>query len=565
MLGALVVACAAARPGSAPTSPTGPPPVATASAGAESAPPKAVLEILIRPALAPPRVEVEIEARGGRAELASWMLPYGTPNGLELRDLDGAITARQDKVVGGLIVRLGRAARGSVRAQYSVTASAVSLDANRFCGHGAALLLLPTAYRERPVTTHIRLDPRLLGAHARAASSFGIGAEARVDASAEALARASFVAGALGYATFDGPEGIDQAAWLGTLAFDPRQVAAEVAGFRSGAREYFSSRRLTPLTLLLVADKRSAGEFSATRRTQSVLVEVGAGQQWTGAVRLAAAQQVLREWIGAELAVQPADRDHPFEAAWLADGVNRTVARELLFRFGLLTPEEYAAEIHQLIALHVTSPVLRVPLHVLAKHPDRRSAETAVVVRGALFATLLDARIREKSKGAYSLDDLLRELFTAARQRGGPLPPDAITTAITNNLDQKSALELEARYLRGGETIVLPADALGRCFVSKPTTYPVFSLGFSPQGDETGVTVASDVAPAGPAARAGLKSGEPIRALAYLPARTDVPVTLEVQRGTDWKKLSYLPVGGSARGQGFARVPGVRDEHCARR
>jgi predicted metalloprotease with PDZ domain len=227
----------------------------------------------------------------------------------------------------------------------------------------------------------------------------------------------------------------------------------------------------------------------------------------------------------------------------------------------LLTPDEYLDEVEQLIALHVTSPVLRVPMHALATHADRRSAETAVVVRGALFATLLDARIRDRSKNAFSLDDLLRELFAVARERGGPLRPGLVTDAIANHLDRDTALELEARYLRGDETIVLPAHALGRCFRGKPANYPVFSLGFTSDGELR----ADDVAPNGPAARAGLKSGEPIRGLRYVPGRTDVRVVVSVERGEKWQELSYLPISGTARGQGFARVPGVPDEHCALR
>ena len=76
---------------------------------------------------------------------------------------------------------------------------------------------------------------------------------------------------------------------------------------------------------------------------------------------------------------------------------------------------------------------------------------------------------------------------------------------------------------------------------------------------------AANVDAKGPAARAGLKSGEPIQDLSYIAGRSDVEVVLRVQRGSEWKLLSYLPVGAAVRAQGFARVPGIRDEHCALR
>ncbi len=451
-----------------------------------SAPPAAVdsaprLDLKLKPVVASPRVEVVITAHGSPAELARWTVArQARVSRLSARDDGGEIVAQQR----GLDVTFGREVRGALTVSYSAATgpftvdapSATALDPNHFRGAGESLLVLPAAFEQRPVPVRVVVDATDLGPDASGASSLGPGSEQDMELSAQALRRSTFVAGPLGRARFDAPEGIDRAVWLGFTSFDPRQVAAEVAGFRTGARQYFNAHSAPPLTLLVVSDSRRPGRFEVARRTASLLVHVGVAQAWDAPLRLAVYPQVLREWIGSELSIAPLDAGDPVEPAWFVDGMSRHLARQLGFRFGLLTPEENAEEVEHLLALYATSPYKKTPLHALKSQPDRDAALTQAVVRGALYALLLDARLRDKSGGKRSLDDVLRTLFAEARKAQAPLSPKAFSDAVAETLGEQ-ALILDQGTLRGDTPIVLPANALGHCFAPRKQSVTPFVLG----------------------------------------------------------------------------------------
>jgi predicted metalloprotease with PDZ domain len=184
------------------------------------------------------------------------------------------------------------------------------------------------------------------------------------------------------------------------------------------------------------------------------------------------------------------------------------------------------------------------------------------VVRGALYALLLDARLRDKSGGKRSLDDLLRTLFEEARKAQAPLSPRAFTDAVSETLGEQ-ALTLDQRTLRGDTPIVLPANALGHCFAPRKQTVTPFVLGLTESADETGRTTVQHAA--GPAAAAGLHDGDEIRGLVYQPGDPRVKVRLEAKRDGGWHKLSYLPAGKPIAVQGFVKKPGLSDDDCLQR
>src|SRR6185503_20060148 len=234
---------------------------------------------------------------------------------------------------------------------------------NRFQASGEALLLLPDGLDDRPVNASIRFDTAKYGVNedlgeivASPASSFGVGVAREVTALGRELRLGAYIAGRRGHALFEAPEGHDEAAWFGYTSFDPRPIAADVAAFRTAVRELFRDKSQAPMTLLIVADARQPGTFVASRRAQSVLVHVGVSEPWSGPVRIAVAAEVLHAWIGGRLWVGPDDPAHEREAYWFTEGVTRQLARDLLFRFGLITPAELLDELHGLAGVLATSP-----------------------------------------------------------------------------------------------------------------------------------------------------------------------------------------------------------------
>ncbi len=457
-------------------------------------------------------------------------------------------------------LELARAPSGRLVISYTLTAQpfdaarplATAVDPNRLRVSGESVLALPDDYESRPLSVTVRIDTKMYPDANMAASSLGVGHERSLELTMAALRRASFIAGPMGHAKMNGPEGHDEAAWLGFSSFDPRSVAAEVAGFRTGAREYFAAKRSAPLTLLIVSDGRAAGQFDAARRTASVLVHVGAFQKWTAPIRMTVAHQVLREWMGAELALVPEELEE-VRTLWFTEGVTRYLARELLWRFGLLGPEEYRDEVEALLALVAT--------HRRRNEPNEKLVglggdPTLVVARGALYATLVDRAIKIRSNNKASMNDVLRSLFAQARTKRAPLPEAAWHAEIEKHLGA-GASDMHRRHISEGKLVDLESAAIGKCFRRVPKRYDIFGLGF-----ETVAKKAAKVDPRGPAHRAGVREGDEIVWLKHDPGRTDVDARIRIRRNGKTTDLTYRPITGTLPGYGFTRIKTVRDEDC---
>jgi predicted metalloprotease with PDZ domain len=500
----------------------------------------------------------------------TWVSKHGasTITGVRFRDARGELKhALADVAHGGARFTLSRAPSGPLQVAYTVRGQpfaatrplAPSLDHDRARFSGEAVFLLPETPDDALLPVRLTVDASAFP-NASVASSLGLGSPLEANASAQALFRTSVLVGVLGVAELVAPEGVDRAAWLGYSSFDPRQVVAEIAGFRTGVRQALDARTSGPSMLLFASDSRRPGEFDVMRRAGGVLVHAGVSQSWDGPARIAVMQQMTREWIGSELSVAAVDGGFPLERAWFEDGVNRWFARDLLFRFGLLTPEEYRDDIEQVVRLQVTSPLATKPLHTLATESHDQAA-MAVVTRGAMYALLLHGAIRKRSAGKHSLVSVLRTLLAKARQARVPLRPGDFVEAVRAELGD-DALAYDADVLRGTKAPSIPIEALGPCFVSVKRRYERYSLGFHPSGSEEGAVTVTALDPAGPAARAGLREGDVIASLSHAPLRVDRDVVVLVEREGQELTLRYRPSAGSSVGQGFDRKPKLPDEQC---
>jgi hypothetical protein len=589
-LALLLAACA---PGGVPCPAAPPPRAAPAVAAPSTTPPAAAprLDVTVTPRVAASSdgapvasVDVEVVAASERpAELRRWSLASGPLDALRIRqardeagDLPIEIT-REAR----LALTFTRPPRGEVRLAYTLRAAPMSTsagpvveaDPDRFRAAGEALLVLPDALDERAVPTSLHLRSRELGANddrSGAASSFGAGADRDFAASGNDLRFGTYLAGPMGTAVFHAPEGHDEAAWLGYTTFDPRPIAADLAAFRTAVRQLLDEPDAPRLTVLFAADARPVGAFVAARRASSVLLQVGVAEGWSAPVRIAAAAEILHGWLGTKLWIGPSERAREAEAYWFTEGVTRHLARDLLFRFGLVTPAEMLDEVHGLAGLAATSPHRGLTNAELGARPKEPGVLPLLVARGALYGALVDARLRSAaprdaaSKAPRSLDELLRGLVAEARGRRGPLPVSAWLDAVTKALGADEAPVL-AEHVERGRPAALPEGALGPCFRTARRRYEAFDLGF----DLDATNAAKDHAlhglrADGPAARAGAKEGDVLIGADLVRGRADRPAKLTLKRGDETVALSFRPAGASGQGQGWTRVRGLPDEACMR-
>jgi hypothetical protein len=518
-------------------------------------------------------VDVEVVAQGDPALLTRWSIrePFGTFTLTSLRDDAGSLASTGSVEKGA--ITLARPPRGAVHLAYAVHVKPglpnqvlpVNLDPNHFEGAGEALLALPDALDDQltAATIHVRGPYWEEGS---GASSFGFGEDREVSARGRDLRFATFLFGSkkLGRALFDTSEGHDEAVWLGYTSFDPRPISADVAAFRTAVRELFHEAEGGPLTLLIVADGRTPGAFRATRRASSILAHVGAGEPWSAPVRIAVATEVIHGWLGSRLWIGPSDAAHEAESFWFSEGVARGLARDLLFRFGLITTSELLDEMHGLAGVLATSPRRKESNAELAAHGKDAGSIPLVIARGALYAARVDALIRAKSKGKRSLQEVLRGLYDSAKERRAPLPTSAWVEAITAELDAGEK-DVFHRVIEEGARPDLPEGLLGPCFQGAPRTYAAFDLGFDEAATRAGATpTIVGLRAGGPAERAGVRADDVLLDLAMSQGRAESKVTLSLERGGEKRSLSYLPTGPTAAWRGWVRKRDVAEEACTK-
>lgn len=432
-------------------------------------------------------------------------------------------------------------------------------------------LLLPDVEENQKLATFVRMDLSVYGTDGErgtfvsgGASSFGIGSSKEFKASPREIRNAVFAAGRMGTAVFDALEGHDEAAWFGYTAFDPRPVSADTAAFRTAAAEFFGERNTTPQTLLIVPTPGPSGAFVASRKTQSVLVHVAVADTWSGPLRIATAVETLHAWIGERLWIGPEEPSRVVEGAWFADGFARYLARDMLFRFGLVTPLEAASEVNSLESVLAMSAVANEPNAALAGRTKEGGVVQVLVARGALYALAVDAAIRQKTNNKRTLNDVLRALYKKAAEKRGPLNTSAWTEALQAELGPQGPKDFAA-IIEKGEAFDLPSNALGPCFRKETRTFAKYDLGFDEVASrQTKPPKAVGVRKDGPAYRAGLRDGAEIVNLQRSPGRSDVQVTVLIAKGDQNEAIKYEPAGAKVKGRGWIRVKDVPDEKCTK-
>ena len=569
----LVVLSTAACAGTPPPAPVCPTLAATpVAAPTPPAPVDPYLRVRLQPrADAGKLVHVEMEflvtSPPGLLRLAA-----GTPDVLvhvSLSDPGGAIGTVIAADGDGLVVTPSRSPAGVTRLSYDVTANTESaarplservLD-DRFIGSGEGLILLPEALLDQSMPIELSIDGGPLKVP-NAASSWGIGAVHRTKTVPRALQHLTFLAGSLGAAEFDTSEGHDEAAWLGYTAFDPRPVAAEIAGMRTAMAELFHASEPPRGTVLFVTQTRPVGSYTTTPRAGGLLLQLGPSEPWAAPLRVSVAQQLVRPWLGGELWVGPREPGHLAESYWFTEGVVRFVVTHLLARTGALRPDDVRD-----VFVGETSAILASPYRgksnvelAALSHTDP-VARAHLVARGALYAARVNALVRDKSRGGWSIDTIILELLAQARKEQRPLPASAWVDAVVRTLGPAER-DAFVKTIEHGDEVVLPANVLGHCFRAGSGEYVAFDLGFDAAATREGKNgEVVGVVPGGPAARAGVKAGDLVEA-DYRDGHTELPVKLTVKRVAETLKLTYLPTGSRHKGPTWTRVAGTPDEKC---
>jgi predicted metalloprotease with PDZ domain len=398
-------------------------------------------------------------------------------------------------------------------------------------------------------------------------SSFGAGASAlRVHASLNEFRHASFIAGDLRVhtKTIHGRPlcvAIAGREW----GFDDGEFLVLAASIVESERAFFDDWDVPYYLISLIpVGKKDPGRTSigGTGLTHSFAtfllpgMELKAGSQDARQVQHLLAHEMFHEWNG-----RIVRRVDPEELVyWFSEGFTEFFARRILYRAGRWTCEQYAEDVDASITGYMLSPVRNARVERIREDfwKDRGVAELPYR-RGDVVAMMLDHAIRERSHGARSLDDLMRDLVAKGRT-GARVDNDSLLAAFERETDADFAARVR-RIVIDGETAELDPETFGACLEMRMQPIGPFELGFDVDASRKD-GVMHGVRSGTRAYDAGLREGQRLRALSIHGNRPEVPVVVEVSDGGEPRKLTWLPQGETMPVPQFVMRAGASD--CAR-
>ena len=482
------------------------------------------------------KVLVESEYRIDLARLSGFRIDR-TPNHihkLEGTDANGVLPLNIAADGPGSTISPARRVTPPLRLSYTLdvetepramTTGTVSLE-DRFWGRGASLLLLPIGLTADLTRVQLVIDGEEIKA-AQAASSFGVGRVREARISLTNLANLTFVAGSLGGAILDTPEGHDEAAWLGYPAFDPRPVAGELALLRTMAGETLKQHTEGTFSYLFGVTPRTAGNVSVKPTVNGLTLHIGPAEPWNGKLRLAATQHFFQRWVGGQMLV--ADRAHESEGLWFAAGVSRYLAAKTLTRTGFLKSTELRDEVegHEEIARGSANASTSNSDLAALSTPESRSVLAA---RGFLYAAHVDGFVREHSHGQKGIEEVLKKLIEAPKTEGRYVSRSLWLDAVTGEAGTRDDQAFDT-IVRDGKVPTLPPKTFGLCLMAQNGTYTRWESGFDAVASFASGVV-EGLVKGGAAEKAGLREGE------YLES-----ATIKSERGTATQQITVLRDG----------------------
>jgi len=231
-------------------------------------------------------------------------------------------------------------------------------------------------------------------------------------------------------------------------------------------------------------------------------------------------------------------------SSWFSEGLAVYYERVLPLRAGKITADAFLNDLNTTAGRYYTDILNTAPNSEIDK---RFWADTRIRVlpydRGSMYFAALDQKLRARSHGARSLDDLVLSML-ALRRTGKPVDQAAWVKLLKANLGPAEVADFDA--MLAGALVLPPSDSFGPCF--ERTTKPLrrFDLGFTTDVLIEPKRVVRGLEPGSAAALAGLMNGDEI----VKPVPQDLIQSdqaalmhLSIRRSGKVMDITYLPRG----------------------
>lgn len=421
----------------------------------------------------------------------------------------------------------------------------VRIDGDGVSSAGSGMIMSPSV--TQPYRIALNWDLSAMGPGAEAVSSFGDGNVTLPAGPISRLGNALYMAGHLKREP-RASTGAFSSVWLGTPPFDPRPAMQWTSSLHKEMSKFFKDESEPPYRVFLRFNPMNAGGGAAL--THSFIVTYGTGV--TG--------ENLKSILG-----------HEMTHTWTANGIgqwysegNAVFYQALLpWRAGLMTSKQYLDDLNKTASRYYTNALKDTPEDQVA---PRFWEDTRIRVlpydRGAMYFAVLNGKIKRKSQGRRSLDDVIRGMIVRARD-GQPMTEAIWLDVLRTELgDEGPAVH---RSMMSGGLMLPESDDFGPCFRRITKKIRQFDLGFDNKSILGAEKIVQGLKAGFAAEKAGLRNGDRITyAVALDAVQGDTARVLNLQVTRDGKTfpLSYVPRGEAVDAYQWERIPGTMESTC---
>jgi hypothetical protein len=457
------------------------------------------------------------------------------------RPIDGDITLRYRAPIELVVPGLGSGPPFDLRAA-----------GGGFSGAGSTWLIVPDV-GDRPFSIDVHWNVEALKPGSIGVSSFGRGA-ARTVGPVNLLLFSYYMAGPIGRFPAEDEPSRFSGYWIGTPRFDAYELLSWSERAYGVIAGLFDDPDPPPFTVMLRGNPYQGGGGAAL--TNSFLVSYPDTREDATEMRETIAHETVHNWVGSI-------DGPPGSTSWFSEGMTVAYTREFLYRSGLFSADEFLESVNGTATNYYTNPLNDLPNDQIAagfwKDARIRSLPYS---RGSLYFASVDARIRDRSEGQRSLDDLLKA-FNEIRKSGETFDTQAWLDLVVGELGPEAQQDFEDMI--AGKLIVPPDDAFGPCFERKAMPLRRFELGFDRSALVTEPRVITGLVEGSEAEKAGLRDGDEILhpvALEVAQRDPDHTLTLTAARDGEEFSIEYLPRGEPVDGYQWVHKEDPSDTQC---
>ena len=273
---------------------------------------------------------------------------------------------------------------------------------------------------------------------------------------------------------------------------------------------------------LLHVGKAAQGAGGGMEHADGTAINISSGQMLPGV----AAHEFFHLWNVKRIrpaSLEPIDytREQYTRALWFAEGVTSTYGNYALVRSGLWSREAFYSDLAERIGELESRPANRWQSAEqssldawLEKYPYYNAPEFSVSYysKGQVLGVLLDILIRDRTRNARSLDDVLRRMDLEFARKGRFYRDSLDVRLAAEEVAGGSLEEFFRSYVAGAGALPYAAILAKGGLVLAKQEIRRADTGFLEERDASGRVMVRSVTPGSAADQAGLRPGDEIRA-----------------------------------------------------